>query len=114
MDSTIESRSRSSSFRMWVAYGSRAAASGAHNAASSARDANAPGVYSSPDEAPHAPARLLTPPGRPPAVIYDNDIMAVAGLSVAQEMGLDGQLQHASYMQSWIRMCRRDERAIFQ
>src|SRR5215217_3875488 len=40
---------------MCVAYGRRAAASGAHNAASSARDANAPGVYSSPDDAPHAP-----------------------------------------------------------
>ena len=33
---------------------------------------------------------LLTaaPPDRPTAIVYDNDIMAVAGLSVASEMGL--------------------------
>jgi DNA-binding LacI/PurR family transcriptional regulator len=34
-------------------------------------------------------ALLTAPPGdRPTAVVYDNDIMAVAGLSVASEMGL--------------------------
>ena len=55
IDSSIASRRRSSSFRMCVAYGKRAAASGAQSAASSAREANAPGVYSSPDDAPHAP-----------------------------------------------------------
>lgn len=32
--------------------------------------------------------RLLSSPDRPTAVIYDNDVMAVAGLAVAQEMGL--------------------------
>lgn len=32
--------------------------------------------------------RLLSSPERPTAVIYDNDVMAVAGLAVAQEMGL--------------------------
>jgi len=31
---------------------------------------------------------LLTASDRPTAVVYDNDIMAVAGLSVAQEMGV--------------------------
>ncbi|MDV9174172.1 substrate-binding domain-containing protein, partial [Streptomyces sp. W16] len=33
---------------------------------------------------------LLTgaPPDRPTAIVYDNDIMAVAGLSVAAELGL--------------------------
>lgn len=32
--------------------------------------------------------RLLSATARPTAVIYDNDVMAIAGLSVAQEMGL--------------------------
>lgn len=32
--------------------------------------------------------RLLSAVNRPTAVIYDNDVMAVAGLAVAQEMGL--------------------------
>jgi DNA-binding LacI/PurR family transcriptional regulator len=32
--------------------------------------------------------RLLSSTARPSAVIYDNDIMAVAGLAVAQEMGV--------------------------
>lgn len=32
--------------------------------------------------------RLLSSTQRPTAVIYDNDVMAVAGLAVAQEMGL--------------------------
>lgn len=32
--------------------------------------------------------RMLSSPARPTAVIYDNDIMAVAGLAVAQEMGI--------------------------
>ncbi|MBB2910729.1 DNA-binding LacI/PurR family transcriptional regulator [Streptosporangium becharense] len=36
-----------------------------------------------------ATRRLLSAPGRPSAVVYDNDIMAVAGLSVAQELRLD-------------------------
>ncbi|MFJ6464246.1 LacI family DNA-binding transcriptional regulator [Streptomyces sp. NPDC091387] len=44
--------------------------------------------YSGEDGA-HAARRLISSPERPAAVIYDNDIMAVAGLSVAQEMGLD-------------------------
>lgn len=36
----------------------------------------------------HATRRLLSTSPRPTAVIYDNDIMAIAGLAVAQEMGL--------------------------
>ncbi|MFE5077961.1 LacI family DNA-binding transcriptional regulator [Streptomyces halstedii] len=40
-------------------------------------------------EGAHATRRLVSAAARPTAVIYDNDIMAVAGLSVAQEMGLD-------------------------
>jgi DNA-binding LacI/PurR family transcriptional regulator len=36
----------------------------------------------------HATRRLLSASPRPTAVIYDNDIMAIAGLAVAQEMGL--------------------------
>ena len=35
-----------------------------------------------------ATRRLLASPERPTALIYDNDIMAVAGLAVAAEMGL--------------------------
>ncbi|MBB5873884.1 DNA-binding LacI/PurR family transcriptional regulator [Allocatelliglobosispora scoriae] len=35
-----------------------------------------------------ATRRLLSSPSRPTALIYDNDIMAIAGLAVAQEMGL--------------------------
>ncbi|MGW1226958.1 LacI family DNA-binding transcriptional regulator [Streptomyces sp. NPDC001478] len=41
------------------------------------------------EEGAHATRRLIASARRPTAVIYDNDIMAVAGLSVAQEMGLD-------------------------
>lgn len=40
------------------------------------------------DEGGRATRRLLSGRERPTAIIYDNDIMAVAGLSVAQEMGL--------------------------
>ena len=36
-----------------------------------------------------ATRRLLSSRARPTAIVYDNDIMAVAGLSVAQEMRLD-------------------------
>ena len=32
--------------------------------------------------------RLLAGPDRPTAIIYDNDVMAIAGLAVAQEMGV--------------------------
>ncbi|WNV86865.1 LacI family DNA-binding transcriptional regulator [Umezawaea sp. Da 62-37] len=32
--------------------------------------------------------RILSAPGRPTAIVYDNDVMAVAGLAVAQEMGV--------------------------
>nr|WP_218125375.1 LacI family DNA-binding transcriptional regulator [Glycomyces harbinensis] len=35
-----------------------------------------------------ATRRLLTTSGRPTAIIYDNDVMAVAGLAVAHELGL--------------------------
>ncbi|MGN9777766.1 LacI family DNA-binding transcriptional regulator [Micromonospora sp. H33] len=40
------------------------------------------------EEGARATRRLLSSPVRPTAVIYDNDVMAIAGLSVAQEMGL--------------------------
>jgi DNA-binding LacI/PurR family transcriptional regulator len=41
------------------------------------------------DAGARATRRLIASPGRPTAIVYDNDIMAVAGLSVAQEMRLD-------------------------
>ena len=56
IDSAIASSRRSSSLRMWVAYTRPRRASGEHNAISSSGDANAPGVYSSPDDAPQAPS----------------------------------------------------------
>ena len=40
------------------------------------------------EEGSRATRRLLSQARRPTAIIYDNDIMAVAGLAVAQEMGL--------------------------
>ena len=40
------------------------------------------------DESARVTRRILSSLRRPTAVIYDNDIMAVAGLAVAQEMGL--------------------------
>jgi DNA-binding LacI/PurR family transcriptional regulator len=40
------------------------------------------------EEGARATRRLLSAPTRPTAMIYDNDVMAIAGLSVAQEMGL--------------------------
>ncbi|MGJ6969834.1 LacI family DNA-binding transcriptional regulator [Streptosporangium sp. G11] len=40
------------------------------------------------EEGAYATRRLLSSPSRPTAIIYDNDIMAVAGLSVAQEMSI--------------------------
>ncbi|MEV6487187.1 LacI family DNA-binding transcriptional regulator [Actinoplanes sp. NPDC051633] len=40
------------------------------------------------EEGGRATRRLLMAEHRPTAVIYDNDVMAVAGLAVAQEMGL--------------------------
>jgi DNA-binding LacI/PurR family transcriptional regulator len=36
-----------------------------------------------------ATRRLVSSAGRPTAIVYDNDIMAVAGMSAAQEMRLD-------------------------
>lgn len=36
-----------------------------------------------------ATRELVTGPNPPTAIIYDNDIMAIAGLSVASEMGID-------------------------
>jgi DNA-binding LacI/PurR family transcriptional regulator len=43
----------------------------------------------SPEQGAQATRRLLSGTGRPSAVIYDNDVMAVAGTSVAHEMGVD-------------------------
>ncbi|MEV4538393.1 LacI family DNA-binding transcriptional regulator [Asanoa sp. NPDC049518] len=40
------------------------------------------------EEGARATRRLLSGETRPTAVIYDNDVMAIAGLGVAQEMGL--------------------------
>ncbi|WP_328339310.1 LacI family DNA-binding transcriptional regulator [Micromonospora sp. NBC_00421] len=40
------------------------------------------------EEGARATRRLLSSAQRPTALIYDNDVMAIAGLSVAQEMGL--------------------------
>ncbi|SNT65332.1 DNA-binding transcriptional regulator, LacI/PurR family [Asanoa hainanensis] len=40
------------------------------------------------EEGARATRRLLSGEHRPTAVIYDNDVMAIAGLGVAQEMGL--------------------------
>jgi DNA-binding LacI/PurR family transcriptional regulator len=40
------------------------------------------------EEGGRATRRLLIAAERPTAIIYDNDVMAVAGLAVAQEMGL--------------------------
>jgi DNA-binding LacI/PurR family transcriptional regulator len=41
------------------------------------------------DQAARITRRLLSRPGRPTAVIYNNDIMALAGLAVTTELGLD-------------------------
>lgn len=40
------------------------------------------------EEGARASRRLLSAADRPTALIYDNDVMAIAGLAVAQEMGL--------------------------
>jgi DNA-binding LacI/PurR family transcriptional regulator len=40
------------------------------------------------EEGARATRRLLSSADRPTAIIYDNDVMAIAGLAVAQEMGL--------------------------
>lgn len=40
------------------------------------------------EEGARATRRLLSAAERPSAIIYDNDVMAIAGLAVAQEMGL--------------------------
>jgi len=40
------------------------------------------------EEGARATRRLLSSTGRPTAIIYDNDVMAIAGLGVAQEMRL--------------------------
>lgn len=46
-----------------------------------------PSDYTGEDGA-RATRRLLSTAARPTAVLYDNDVMAIAGLAVAQEMGL--------------------------
>ncbi|MPZ79217.1 MAG: LacI family DNA-binding transcriptional regulator [Actinophytocola sp.] len=43
----------------------------------------------SPEEGAQATRRLLSASTRPTAIVYDNDVMAVAGVSVAHEMGVD-------------------------
>jgi DNA-binding LacI/PurR family transcriptional regulator len=48
----------------------------------------APSDYTG-EEGGRATRRLLIGAERPTAIIYDNDVMAVAGLAVAQEMGLN-------------------------
>ncbi|WP_030904833.1 LacI family DNA-binding transcriptional regulator [Streptosporangium amethystogenes] len=41
------------------------------------------------EEGARATRRLLSSPSRPTAIVYDNDIMAVAGLSAAQDLRLE-------------------------
>jgi DNA-binding LacI/PurR family transcriptional regulator len=41
------------------------------------------------EEGARATRRLLSSARRPTAIIYDNDVMAVAGLGVAHELGLE-------------------------
>jgi DNA-binding LacI/PurR family transcriptional regulator len=43
----------------------------------------------SPEAGAQATRRLLSAPDPPTAIIYDNDVMAVAGVSVAHEMGVE-------------------------
>jgi DNA-binding LacI/PurR family transcriptional regulator len=43
----------------------------------------------SPDQGAQATRRLLSAATPPTAIVYDNDVMAVAGVSVAHEMGVD-------------------------
>lgn len=54
------------------------------------------------EEGSRATRRLLSTQPRPTAVIYDNDIMAIAGLAVAQEMGLSvpGELSIVAFNDS--------------
>ena len=76
-----------------------------------AADLGLPGVecvhtdYSGEDGA-RATRRLLSGPARPTAIIYDNDVMAVAALSVTQEMGLSvpGELSLVAWDDS--ELCR--------
>lgn len=49
--------------------------------------ATVPSDYSG-EEGARATRRLLSSARRPTAIIYDNDVMAIAGLGVAQEMGI--------------------------
>lgn len=46
------------------------------------------GTDFSPTAAAAATRRLLSRPAPPTAIVYDNDVMAIAGLRVAQEMGV--------------------------
>lgn len=43
----------------------------------------------SPDQGAQVTRRLLSAASPPTAIVYDNDVMAVAGVSVAHEMGVD-------------------------
>jgi DNA-binding LacI/PurR family transcriptional regulator len=43
----------------------------------------------SPEQGAQATRRLLSAASPPTAIVYDNDVMAVAGVSVAHEMGVD-------------------------
>lgn len=54
---------------------------------------------SSPSAASASMRRLLSRAGRPTAVVFDNDVMAIAGLRIAQEMGVavPGDLSIASF-----------------
>jgi DNA-binding LacI/PurR family transcriptional regulator len=61
--------------------------------------------YSGEDGA-RATRRLLSGAGRPTAIVYDNDVMAVAALSVTQEMGISvpGELSLVAWDDS--ELCR--------
>ncbi|MBB5869448.1 DNA-binding LacI/PurR family transcriptional regulator [Allocatelliglobosispora scoriae] len=51
-------------------------------------EASTIGADYSGEDGTRATRRLLSSPQRPTAIVYDNDVMAIAGLAVAQEMGL--------------------------
>ncbi|WP_443071225.1 LacI family transcriptional regulator [Streptomyces sp. NBC_01476] len=79
--------------------------------AACAAELSLPGVpcvhtdYSGEDGA-RATRRLLSGPDRPTAIVYDNDVMAVAALSVTQEMGIQvpGELSLVAWDDS--ELCR--------
>ncbi|GHF41183.1 DNA-binding LacI/PurR family transcriptional regulator [Amycolatopsis bartoniae] len=80
----------------------------AFDAAAAALDLNARTVHTdySDEEAAVAVRRVLTAARRPTAMVFDNDVMAIAALGVAQELGLSvpGQLSIVAWDDS--ALCR--------